>query len=253
MSLPDEKSPGALAQIALFLHRKGRRVWTLRIEGKRDLTPRLTRVDFSGADLDELVWKRGQDLMLELPQADGTIARRHYTIRDHSAAEKMLAIDFVRHGDSPSARWLDRVRPGDRIAAGGPRGRTVLNERAGWHLLLGDETSVPAVLAILVGLPAGAKALALLEVGHADDRLVFAAQPGASLEWIIRDTSRNDALVEKVRELALPDGSGHAYVTGETSLVRTLRHILLARGLAKEAIAAEGYWRPGRIGGHDHV
>jgi len=253
MSLAEEKSPGALAQIALFLHRKGRRVWTLKVAGKRDLTPRLTRVDFRGDDLDELAWKRGQDLVLELRETNGSIARRHYTIRDHSAAEKMLAIDFVRHGDSPSARWLDRVRPGDRVAAIGPRGRTVLNERADWHLFLGDETSVPAVLAMLSGLPAGAKAMALLEVGHADDRLAFATPAGVSLDWIVRDASRNDALAEKVKDLALPEGRGHAYVTGETSLVRTLRHILLARGLAKDAIAAEGYWRPGRIGGHDHV
>ena len=253
MGLANEKSPGALAQIVLFLHRKGRRVWTLRMEGKRDLTPRLTRVDFSGTDLDELVWRRGQDFVLELPQADGSVARRHYTIRDHSPAEKMLAIDFVRHGESPSACWLDRARPGDQIAAIGPRGRTVLSERADWHLFLGDETSVPAVLAMLSGLAAGAKAMGLLEVGHADDRLAFAAPPGACLEWILRGASRNDALVEKVRGLELPSGSGQAYITGETSLVRMLRHILLARGLAKETIAAEGYWRPGRIGGHDHV
>jgi NADPH-dependent ferric siderophore reductase len=253
MGLAEEKSPGALAQIALFLHRKGRRVWNLTVAGKRDLTPRLTRVDFSGTDLDELVWRRGQDLVLELPQGNGTIARRHYTIRDHSVADRLLAIDFVRHGDSPSARWLDRVRPGDQIAAIGPRGRTVLNEQADWHLFLGDETSVPAVLAMLSGLPAGAKAIALLEVGHDDDRLAFAAPQGASLEWIVRAASRNDALVEKLRDLPLPEGQGHAYVTGETSLVRALRHILVARGLAKEAIAAEGYWRPGRVGGHDHV
>ena len=253
MSLAEQKSPGALTQIALFLHRRGRRVWTLKVEGKRVLTPRLTRVDFSGAELDELVWRRGQDLMLELPQADGTIARRHYTIRDHSAAEKMLAIDFVRHGDSASARWLDRVQKGDTIAAGGPRGRTVLNGQADWHLFFGDETSVPAVLAMLSGLPPGTKAMAFLEVGHPDDRLPFAVPAGVTLDWILRGQSRNGALIERLTALALPEGTGHAYITGETSLVRTLRHILLARGLAKGAIAAEGYWRPGRVGGHDHV
>jgi len=199
------------------------------------------------------VWKRGQDLVLELPTADGTIARRHYTIRDHSAADRMLAIDFVRHGDSPSARWLDRVRTGDQIAAIGPRGRTILDEGADWHLFVGDETSVPAVLAMLGGLAPDKRAVALLEVGHSEDRLAFATPPGVTLEWLVRSASQNGALAERVKGLPFPSGRGHAYVTGETSLVRACRHVLLARGLAKDAIAAEGYWRPGRIGGHDHV
>ncbi len=253
MSVAEPRSVGALSQMAQYLKRKGRRVWRLAVAGKRDLTPRLTRVDFKGHDLDELVWWRGQDLVLELPQEDGAIAARHYTIRDHAAPEKMLAIDFVRHGESPSSRWLDRVRPGDTIEASGPRGRTVLNKAADWHLFVGDETSVPCVLAMLAGLPSHAKAVALLEIGHADDRLDFAAPPCAALEWILRDGSQNETIMRRLETLALPEGSGQAYVTGETSLVRAWRHILLARGLAKGAIAAEGYWRPGRIDGHDHV
>jgi hypothetical protein len=27
----------------------------------------------------------------------------------------------------------------------------------------------------------------------------------------------------------------------------------LAHGMTREQIYAEGYWRPGRVGGHDHV
>ena len=30
-------------------------------------------------------------------------------------------------------------------------------------------------------------------------------------------------------------------------------HGLIARGLTRDQIYSEGYWRPGRIGGHDHV
>ena len=31
------------------------------------------------------------------------------------------------------------------------------------------------------------------------------------------------------------------------------RHYLLASGFDKAQVTAEGYWRPGRVGGHDHV
>jgi NADPH-dependent ferric siderophore reductase len=32
-----------------------------------------------------------------------------------------------------------------------------------------------------------------------------------------------------------------------------MRRELIARGFPKQQISAEGYWRPGRVGGHDHV
>ncbi len=31
------------------------------------------------------------------------------------------------------------------------------------------------------------------------------------------------------------------------------RHHLIGRGFTRDRISSEGYWRPGRIGGHDHV
>ena len=51
----------------------------------------------------------------------------------------------------------------------------------------------------------------------------------------------------------LPAGEGFAILISETSKVRAQRQHLLARGMPKDRIAAEGYWRPGRQGGHDHV
>jgi NADPH-dependent ferric siderophore reductase len=64
MSVAEQKSSGFFAGVESFLTRKGRRVWSLSVVEKIVLTPRLTRVRFRGSDLDELVWKRGQDLVL---------------------------------------------------------------------------------------------------------------------------------------------------------------------------------------------
>ncbi len=106
MTIAEPQSPSALSQLALYLARKGRPVWPLTVQAKRALTPRMTRVTFGCPTLGDLAWKRGQDLVLELPLADGDIVRRHYTIRDIAGAS--LAIDFVRHGASPAGRWLER-------------------------------------------------------------------------------------------------------------------------------------------------
>ena len=245
------EAPGTLAQLGLFLARKGRRVWRLTVTAKRPLTPHMMRVEFEGADLGELAWKRGQDLVLELP-VNGGIARRHYTIRAH--AGKSLAIDFVLH-DGPGAAgdWLGAVRPGDSIDAVGPRGHTHLRE-ADWHLFAGDETCIPAIAAMIEGLAAGEKAYAFLEIADDAERQTIAGD--AAITWLPRNgapAGPSRILYDAVEAFAFPPGFGQAYVIGETSNVRAIRQRLIARGLGKEQTSAEGYWRPGRVGGHDHA
>jgi NADPH-dependent ferric siderophore reductase len=60
-------------------------------------------------------------------------------------------------------------------------------------------------------------------------------------------------LIEAIKTFEPPSGIGHVYLLGETSTVRAQRQALVARGFPKDRIFAEGYWRPGRVGGHDHV
>ena len=253
MSVVEAKSPGAIAQLGLFLSRKGRRVWRLHVTAKSLITPRMMRVEFRGADLDELVFKSGQDLVLELPFGDGAIARRHYTIRRHDPAARTLAIDFVLHGSSPAGDWVRAVRPGDSIAAAGPRGHTYIRD-ADWHFFIGDETCIPGIFAMIESLAPGAKAHAFIEVADDAERQSFAGD--AQIVWLSRGgapAGPSRILFDAVEGFAFPQGRGHAYIIGETSNVRAIRHRLIERGLGKEQSCAEGYWRPGRVGGHDHA
>jgi NADPH-dependent ferric siderophore reductase len=251
MSTIEQQSPSAVAQLALFLARKGRRAWPLTVQTKTLLRPRLTRAMFTVPKLDELEWKRGQDLVLELPQPGGVLARRHYTIRDVDTAAGTLAIDFVQHGDSPVGRWLASAAPGTTINAAGPRGHTWLRD-ADWHLFIGDETAQPAIFAMLEGLPRAALVHVFLEIGSDEDR----QSAPVPITWLSRDGAPpgpNRLLYDAVEAFALPPGRGFAYILGETSGVRAIRQRLVARGLGKDQTCAEGYWRPGRVGGHDHA
>jgi NADPH-dependent ferric siderophore reductase len=253
MSLADPQTPGAVAQLALFLARKGRRVWPLSLESKCLVTPHMMRVTFTVPKLDEMPWKRGQDLVLELPQLGGAIARRHYTIRALDAAAGRLTIDFVLHGESPSGLWLAAAREGDSVNAAGPRGHTYVRD-AEWHLFVGDETAIPAIFAMLEGLPRNAKSFAFIEI--ADDNERQSAPAEASVIWLSRKGAPpgpGRILYDAVEGFAFPPGRGHAYIIGETANVRAIRQRLIARGLGKDQTCAEGYWRPGRVGGHDHA
>jgi NADPH-dependent ferric siderophore reductase len=248
----ETKELGAFDHMRLFLARKGRRVWRMTVLEKHALSPRMTRVVFFVPDVNELDWRRGQDLVLEMPVGAG-IARRHYTIRAIDTARRTLAIDFVVHGHGASSEWLRNAGEGSVLDAAGPRGHTWVRP-ADWHLFIGDETAIPGIAAMLEGLPANTPAHAFIEI--ADDAERQSAPTDARIVWLTRKGAPpgpGRILSDAVEAFALPPGRGHAYVIGETSNVRAIRQRLITRGLAKDQIAAEGYWRPGRIGGHEHV
>ena len=230
--------------------------WEFSVVESFDVAPRMRRVILTAPDLEGFEYRPGQALCLQMPLPDGGTGRRDYTIRSLDKSLRHLAVDFVLHGDTPSPTWARSARPGDRIAGRGPRGRTVIDPNADWHLFLGDETGLPAILHMLETLPAGAKALTLLEVGGTEDEQPCDTPADLSIIWLHRGAARpgpNTAILDRLAGIELPTGRGHAYITGETSNVRAQRHHLIARGFERNQIASEGYWRPGRIGGHDHV
>jgi NADPH-dependent ferric siderophore reductase len=167
-----------------------------------------------------------------------------------------ISVDFVLHDDTPAPAWARKAKPGDLIEARGPRGGTVLRPDVDWHLLTGDETCIPAIAHILETMPAGAKAFAFIEVGNKKGEIALKTEADAVIRWVHRNgapAGPSELMSDAVQRLALPPGKGHAYIIGETSNVRRQRHTLIARGLTRDQISSEGYWRPGRIGGHDHV
>src|ERR1700749_1111855 len=103
---------------------------------------------------------------------------------------------------------------------------------------------------MLEELGGAAPAHAFLEIENDTDRVPLDAPAKTTINWVMRN---GNALFDAVENFPLPKGEGFAYIIGETAKVRAIRHRLLERGIARNRIAAEGYWRPGRVGGHDHV
>ena len=228
--------------------------WAIAVAEIVDLTPHMRRIVFTGA-LAGFQHLPGQDLVLLMDTGGDELGRRHYTIRDFR--DGRLSIDFVLHGhDGPAERWALTAKPGDRLQARGPRGRTVIRPDADWHVFVGDETCLPGIAAMIESLPDQALATAFIEVAEEADRQEIAAVCRLDLNWLVRRgpaVPASPRLIERLSLFAPPPGRGQAYVIGETSTVQAQRRGLLARGLGKDQISAEGYWRPGRLGGHDHI
>jgi NADPH-dependent ferric siderophore reductase len=229
--------------------------WPLTVVGAADVTPRMRRVSLVGEAMDAFEFRPGQDLVLTLPSDAGPV-RRHYTIRRFDRAENRLDIDFVLHGRSPATAWARSVAIGDEIVAEGPRGRTSVRGAADWRLFTGDETALPGIAAMIESLAAGEHAIAFIEVAGPDEEQPVETAARLDLTWLHRagpPRAPSLGLMQALTTFQLPVGVGQACVIGETSTVRAQRQGLIARGLAKEQICAEGYWRPGRVGGHDHI
>ena len=136
---------------------------------------------------------------------------------------------------------------GPESAGSRPRGKIFLNPDADWHLFIGDDSALPAYLAMAGAVPAGARALVILEVPGPDAEQD--APAGAEVAWLNRDgqpAGDPAVLVEAAGTVALPPGRGHAYLAGEATVVLRLREALAARGLAAEQISPKAYWGRGR-------
>lgn len=231
-------------------------VWAFRVIEAADVKPKLRRVWFTTAGIENFHYKPGQDVVLFLPLENGETGRRHYTIRSIDRDTGRIAIDFVMHGKTPGPNFARNCMPGDVVEAKGPRGRVVFNPDADWHLLTGDETCLPAIFHILETMPEGTRAHVFLEVQGKGDEETITTGAEARTEWLHRGEAHpgpSSIMLDRLARFELPQGRGHAYIIGETSNVRAQRHHLIARGMDRDQIASEGYWRPGRTGGHDHV
>ncbi|MEU6059510.1 siderophore-interacting protein [Streptomyces sp. NPDC047097] len=176
-------------------------------------------------------------------------ANRTYTVRSWDPAQRELAIDFVVHGDEGLAGpWAARAEPGAVMYLLGPGGGYTPDPAADWHLLVGDESALPAIAASLERMPEGAVVHALVEVEGPAEEQKIAAPAGVEVRWLHRaGRPVGDALVEAVTALDFPAGAVHAFVHGEAAFVKELRrHLRLERGIGRDRLSISGYWRLGQ-------
>ena len=165
-----------------------------------------------------------------------------------STRRRRLTLDVVLHGDGPGERWIRSAQPGDRIEGIGPRGKVFPSPAADWHLFMGDESALPAMLAMTESLPGDSEATLVIEVPEASDEQELSAPARTRISWLhrlARPAGDPAALVAEAREVELPPGSGHAYLLGEASVVLAMREALAARGHAAGPDVAQGLLGPG--------
>ncbi|HWM73698.1 MAG TPA: siderophore-interacting protein [Nocardioides sp.] len=223
-------------------------------------------------------------------------AMRTYTVRAlrGTGADTRLVVDFVLHGEGaesgPGGGWGAHAAVGQRLITLAPRrgvefgGIEFAPGTAKRLLLVGDETAVPAVAAVLECLPATARGAVFLEVPETADVLPLVCPSGVAVHWMPRDgaargAAMHAAVLEHLGEEPVapvvdevdPDlwetptysssgedvdtavrvvghefGDLYAWIAGESSMVTGLRRALVKDlGIDRHQVAFMGYWRLG--------
>jgi len=241
------------------------------------VTPHLVRITLTGDALEGFVSLGFDDhVKLTLPDAvtgvltvptigaDGSPSwppgpkaiMRDYTPRRFDAKARLLEIDFALHEAGPATRWAEQAQPGQFIGIGGPRGSFIVPMDFDWHLLVGDDTALPAISRRLAELPAGTRALVLAEVDGPDDHIEMESRADVDLVWVHRDEAGANPpeppLLTALRNARLPTGDFHGWVGCESAAAKAVRAYLVDECRANPKwIRASGYWRRGAAATHD--
>lgn len=197
-------------------------------------------------DSDELVMVTWTGNQFELPDGSRPPIRT-FTPRRFDAERNELTLDIVLHDHGAATDWVRRAAPGDEVAISGPGRSDELAPDARSHLLVGDESAIPAIAQLLEWIPEDRTVVAHIEIRSADARLELPEHAGATVSWheLPAGAEPGDALADAV--MGVRDLSDDIWVAGEAAAVQRLRkHLFDERGRDRSSVTARGYWKKGR-------
>jgi NADPH-dependent ferric siderophore reductase len=231
---------GDLNDEQMLAKARGSSRWDLTVVETGRIAERMLRLTLSAHGLEKIEWQPAQDFTLLVTRDAGRDIRRRYSIasQDHNT----IRFDVYLHGQGIGSSWAQALRPGDTVSGIGPRGKFVLNSTADWMVLIGDETSLPGIHAMLAATDRAAHVVVEIDDLPQWQHLGAGARAATEWTWLPRGFYCDDRAV-----VALPDsGTVHGYVSGEADRVRYWRTHLESLGVDPLAITHKAYWGAGR-------
>jgi NADPH-dependent ferric siderophore reductase len=135
--------------------------------------------------------------------------RRRNTDRRWKPGARRLTLEFVTHEDAGAAApWAARAKPGDTLVFTGPAGAYRPDPAADWHLMVGDESALPAIAASLEAVAHGVPAVVRLVCDGPAHEIPLATHVRLDLAWLHRTGGPGDAdlLADAVAAADFPAG-----------------------------------------------
>jgi NADPH-dependent ferric siderophore reductase len=229
-----------------------------------DIAPAMRRITLTGPELEgfyspgfddhvKLFFPRpGETGPVKPPRPDaGPDAEmpimRDFTPRHYDAQANRLTIDFALHESGPASDWARNAKVGDLLSLGGPRGSMLIPLAYDWHLLVGDETALPAIARRLEELPVGSRALVVAAVAGPEHELPLICAATHNISWIHRPLAQAHDPAPFIKTLAaldFPEGEGFSWIAAEAGVSKAVRAWLETERRTNPAwIKASGYWQ----------
>jgi NADPH-dependent ferric siderophore reductase len=246
----------AAPQVTRVVHElRRRRLTVARVE---KLAPGMRRVVLRGKELAGFTSLGFDDHVKLFFFNAGVTEMRDFTPRRFDAAAGELWIDFFLHDTGPAADWAARAVTGQSLEVGGPKRSAVISpDGIDEHVLIGDETALPAIARRLEELPAGSVARVFIEVANADAWGDFPLPAGHRVVWVARGTvaaKPAESLIAALDGAVFAPARRYFWVAMESQAARAVRrHLYDVRGIDKQWIKAAGYWQRAQPGAHEHI
>ncbi len=204
------------------------------VAGRAQLSPHLVRLTLRGLEGFESTGIPDEWVGLVVP---GQFQSRYYTVRHQAPGEMVL--DVVVHEVGLVTEWARRDCVGDAVTITEPKGSYALPPGAGWLLLVGDLTAMPAMARIAEQADMPTRVWA-----EVPDDLPDYLPGGLDVTWLSPPAEGASALAEVVEAIDWPEGDGYFWMAGESAQMRAIRkHLMRERRLPASAYDVMGYWR----------
>ena len=169
----------------------------------------------------------------------GQFQTRYYTVR--SLVDGLLTLDVVVHEEGLVTQWAQTDCVGETVGLSAPKGSFEPPADAGWVVLAGDLTALPAMARItetVRDVPVQVHA-EIPDVALRD----YLASP---VEWHHAESGTSE-LAAIVQALEWPEGPGYFWMGGESAQMRDIRrHLRHDLGRDSRQYDVMGYWSGSR-------
>lgn len=245
----------------------------LTVTRTEQITPHLRRLWFHSPDLSAFAASDRTDRYVKLVFPQPGVTYPHFDVRrlrSEMSAEDLpairtytalwpdveagtLAIEFVVHGtDGIAGPWAQQAQVGDTLLANGPGGGYRPDPDADWHLMVGDESAIPAIRSALADLaeqPAAVVEVLLLVEDAAGETPLGPLPAGTQLTWLHRHVHGDapEVLRDAVAALAWHPGRVQVFAHGEAEqIMKQVRpYLLQERAVPRADASISAYWRRG--------
>lgn len=269
MSEPSRASRSDAVPAAESAPRKRRPPRRVEVSRVQILSPAMRRITLQGAELEgfevsapasymKLIFPEPGQTEPTRPLPDGPRATtmRTYTPLAVRPDALEVDVDFVLHGEGPASAWAAQAQIGQVLFLMGPGPGYPLPQQAGEHLLIGDDSALPAFETILAALPATASVHLLMEVADAAEERALHSPAALTTQWLARGADNRqagEALQAALRRGGALAAGTRIYLACEADAMRRIRRLLTDElGVERSQIVGRGYWKLGTLNHPDH-